>query len=327
MSRAHQSPFARGILRRMMRQRAAWEHGDAEVRTSPLLPDWTLNLHPAIRAEAEALVDAGALPLHDYAHALNSSQAFAMNLFLPLRIGRREALADFLGDALGRAVRVDGVELEFYGSGDILAEISGSTPSDGDMLTAADVAVHLTDADGNTGLLLVEVKLSENGFTPCGGVTSRGNRDHAPCHSAALFFQEPDRCYLRRPWRATRDRRYWRIFTRAHGDLRAAFPGAALDAPCPFVGDWQQPMRNHALCLGAVQEGLADFWALALVHHDGNPDVPAPWDAYAAASADGDHIHRWHASTLLDAIDAALPRADPRLGDWLRDRDFLEESP
>lgn len=291
------------------------------------MPDWTLNLHPAVREEAEALVAAGTLPLHDYAHALNSSQAFAVNLFLPLRIGHRGRFADFLSSELGRRVSVTGVDLEFYGSGDILAEIPRSTPSEGDMLTAADVAVHLTDSEGNAGLLLVEVKLSENGFTPCGGAASRGNRDPAPCWSASLFFEEPDRCYLRRPKHAARDRRYWRIFTSAHGDLRTAFPGVALDGPCPFLGDWQQPMRNHALCLGAVQAGLADFWALALVHHDANPDVASPWDAYATAAADRARIHRWPASSLLDAIDAALPAADPPLGPWLRERYLLQDGP
>jgi hypothetical protein len=263
------TPFAQDLLRRMLRRSG---------RTSPMLPRWQDGLHPEVVAEAERLVDAGPLPLHDYARALNSSQAFALNLFLPFRVGRTDGLAAFLSERLGRRVTVTGVALEYYGSGDLLAEINGANPGPEDRLTQADVAVHLRDADGRPDLLLVEVKLTEGGFTACGGARSRGNRDLGPCDDAATFFDAHARCYLRRPYRASRDRRYWELFARAHGSLREAFPGADEVGPCPFRGDWQQPMRNHALALAAVDAGLGGFWALALVHHDDNPDVVGPWD-------------------------------------------------
>jgi len=307
----------------MMRRRAQVEHGDASHRTTPLWPGWESNLHPALLGEARSLVDSGALPLHNYAHALNSSQAFAMNLFLPFRVGSSDGLNSFLIEALGRSVEVTGVELEYYGSGDLLAEMPGSTPGPDDKYTAADVALHLRDDQGDVGLLLVEVKLSEAGFTRCGGVKSRGNRDHAPCRSTRVFFESPDRCYLQRPYHATRDRRYWKIFEDAHGSLAASFPGAATDGPCPFEGDWQQPMRNHALCLSAVQAQRASFWHLALLHHDDNPDVVSEWDTYSASTADSRQIHRWPASSLIDALDVALPDEDPAPGQWTRDRYLL----
>jgi hypothetical protein len=320
---AERFEFSRVLLRGMMRARALREHGDAGHRTSPLLGSWVENLHPAVQEEALVLVASGALPLHDYAHALNSSQAFAMNLFLPVRVGERREFEGFLQAELGRAVRVTGVELEYFGSGDLLAEIPDAEPGPEDKLTRADVAVHLLDDSGRRGLLLVEVKLTEAGFTTCGGAESRGNRDRAPCRSAEVFLSSPERCYLQRPYRARRDRRYWELFTNAHGRLDQAFPGVDPGGPCPFRGDWQQPMRNHALGLAAVDAGLVDFWAHALVHHDGNPDVVQGWTGYVSAAADADKLFRWPASRLLPALDAALPGAS--FAAWLQERYLFEE--
>ncbi|MCB9662836.1 MAG: hypothetical protein H6732_01895 [Alphaproteobacteria bacterium] len=311
----------------MLRARATELHGDPDARVSPLLPQWQEGLHPAVRAEAETLVASGALPLHDHVHALHSSQAFALNLFLPARVGDRTALSAFVSDALGRAVSIVDVELEFIGSGDLLAEIPGAVPGPDDRVTQADVALHLQDEAGRRGLLLVEVKLSEGGFTACGGAGSRGNRDRAPCEDAAIFLADPARCYLRRPRHAARDRRYWTLFAAHHGSVAAAFPGAAPTGPCPFAGDWQQPMRNHALALAAVEAGLADFAAVALVHHDHNPDVPGPWDAYREAVAAPELLQRWPASRLLTALDATLPAAPFPVGAWLRERYHLPETP
>ena len=319
---SYRSHFSKALLREQMRRRALAEHGDRAAHTSPLWPDWRSNLHPALLAPAEARVADGSLPLHDYAPALNSSQAFAMNLFLPLAGGDSGAFSDFLRAVLGVDVVVESVDLEFFGSGDLLAEIPRAEPGPDDKLTAADVAIHLRDADDRRGVLLVEVKLSEGGFTSCGGVDSRGNRDRAPCLDAALFFREPDRCYLRRPYRAQRDRRYWRIFDAAHGSLRDAFPGRSAAGGCPFAGDWQQPMRNHALALAMKQAGLVDFWHLALVHHDDNPDVPEPWDEYRGAAEDGELLHRWPASALLSALGAASGAADYE--SWVRARYVLD---
>jgi len=305
-----------------MRRRALAEGGDRGARTSPLWPDWRSSLHPALLPTAEARVSSGALPLHDYAHALNSSQAFAMNLFLPLAGGDPGAFAGFLGAELGVMLELESVDLEFFGSGDLLAEIPRAEPGPNDKLTAADVAIHLRDTDDRRGVLLVEVKLTESGFTPCGGIQSRGNRDRQPCLDAGLFFREPDRCYLRRPYRAVRDRRYWQIFEMAHGSVGDAFPRRPSAGGCPFAGDWQQPMRNHALALAMEQAGLVDFWHLALVHHDANPFVPGPWDEYREAVADRQFLHRWPASTLLPALGAAAGVADYEA--WMRARYVLD---
>lgn len=89
-------------------------------------------------------------------------------------------------------------------------------------------------------------------------------------------------------------------------------------------------MRNHALAVAAVDAGHAAFWALALVHHDDNPDVAGPWDASTAATKDRDHTHRWRATQLLTALSATHPSSassEPALVPWLRTRYLLPEVP
>jgi hypothetical protein len=124
---------------------------------------------------------------------------------------------------------------------------------------------------------MLEVKLGEGGFTKCGGLKSPANKRQDVCASAETFFSDPTACYLQHPKYKTRDRRYWGIFTAAHGGVRAAFPGATADGPCPFAGEQQQPMRNLALAQALVQEGLVGRAWFGLCHHDQNPDVAREW--------------------------------------------------
>ena len=243
--------------------------------------------------------------LHDFVAALNSSMVFAFNLFLAFRIGDSGPLARLLGGLIGRRLVVERVVFEYAGPTHILREVAGSRPGRGEHVTASDVAVFVRDDGGRRGVILVEVKLSEGGFTPCGGATSAGNRRLDVCASAERFMDEPPACYLRRPRRATVERRYWPIFQQAHGSLKAAFPGCGDGGPCPFRGDNQQIMRNHALLLGLEQEGVVDFGTFVLVHHDANPDVVPAWDAYAATVADPSRLLRLRASEVASCSSIA----------------------
>jgi hypothetical protein len=62
--------------------------------------------------------------------------------------------------------------------------------------------------------------------------------------------------------------------------------------------------------------------ALGLVHHDHNPDVTAPWDAYMAMSADAATLFRLPASVIAAAAGEALA-ARPALDQWLAGRYLL----
>jgi hypothetical protein len=238
--------------------------------------------------------------LHDYAHALISSQVFAFNLFLPFRVWGTAILESVLSAAVGESVTVGRITFEYAGDLDVLAEVDpdrGAT----DCHTASDVGVEVRTADGRRGLVLIEVKCTEGGFSTCNGRTSTGNRTRNVCASAERFFADPHRCYLTRPWRARRARRYWEILASEYGSVGASMPGWDRSRPCPFAGDHQQVMRNHALALGMVQAGYVDVAWFGLVHHDDNPDVVLPFEEYRETCGTHPGLFRLPASRLVTA--------------------------
>jgi hypothetical protein len=277
---------------------------------SPMYEHWLEGVHPELRAAATEA--SRGIRLHDYARARNSSMVFAFNLFLPfprhpLRLG-----APF------EDVCWSGVRLEWTPPGRLLGEIRGDVPGPREKATAIDALLEGLRPSGARVAVLVEVKLSEAGFTTCGGAVSPRNLERFGCDDAHAMLAEPQRCYLTKPPHQRRPRRYWEIFEAQHGSLAGAFPGVS-SGPCPFRGHAQQLMRQHALAMAMEQEGLADEAWLLLLHHDHNPDVVPHFDAYQATAARPERLLRWPATRLLAA--GPLPWAA-----WMRQRYFLEEA-
>lgn len=292
--------FGSRLLRHAMRDRARRETGSPESSVSPMFDDWREGVHERIRRQTADLVAARGIRLHNHIRAVNSSMAFAFNLFMPFREYGAAALEGLLARTLPFTVRVVGIEFEFHGPTDILAECAGSYPAEEERYTASDVAVRVEDANGRAGLVLIEVKLSEGEFTPCNGARSPANTRKDVCASAAKLFADPRTCYLTRPRHARRDRRYWEIFERAFGSVGAVVPGYG-GGDCPFRFDRQQIMRNHALALGLVQSGTTEFTAFVLVHHPDNHHVVEPWEEYRSVIADASRFFRIPANALVDS--------------------------
>ena len=316
------TPFASRLLRHAMRDRARRETGSPDSSTSPMFDDWQQGVHDWVRRQTVDLAGNGDIRLHDYVAAVNSSMVFGFNLFMPFREHDASSLEALLAGALGMPVRVVNIEFEFQGPTDVLAECAGARPTDDEKFTASDVAIHVEDRAGRTGVVLIEVKLSEGGFTPCGGAQSRANRRRDVCASAAKFFDDPGACYLKRTRHAQRDRRYWTIFEAASGSVQAAVPGFTGER-CPFEGDHQQIMRNHALALGLVQAGEAAFAAFGLVHHPDNHHVVEPWEQYRSLVADPSLLFRIPADKLIEAAARqGTPWSD--WSDYMRERYMIE---
>ena len=123
--------------------------------------------------------------------SLRHDHSFGFNLFMPFREHGASAFEEPLARALGSPMRVVGIEFEFQGPTDVLAECAGPQPADDEKFTASDVAVHVEDDNGRVGLLHVEVKLGEGGFTPCNGAQSAANKRKDVCASAPTFFEIP----------------------------------------------------------------------------------------------------------------------------------------
>jgi hypothetical protein len=220
----------------------------------PYWVHWTDGISQPYMAAAREMVKADSVSLHKYDRHRLSSQIFAFNLFLPFRGGNRQHLSGTIGEFIEEDILIDRVAFEWVPPGHLLCEIDGEWPAPEEPATAVDIVLWCRRPNGRRGAVLLEVKLTEDKFTHYNGRKRRGNRRQDVCQSGQLFFDNPDDCYLTRPYRKSRDRRYWEIFTGSYGGVRQAFPHADLSGGCPFADDMQQPMRNLAVARALEQE-------------------------------------------------------------------------
>ncbi len=298
---------------------------DAAGRRPPRWNTWTDGVHPELREAAERAAAADSVSLHDHAAHLRSSQTFAFNLFLPFR-ARPAALSRCVGGLLGVDLSVERIQFEWVPPGPLLGELDGERPVADEPATAVDVALWSTLADGGRAAVLVEVKLAEAGFTECRGRGHPDNDRKDVCKTPGKFFAEPEACFVRRSPGRHRERRYWEIFAARHGGLRAAFPGADPEGPCPFARRAYQPMRNLAAAEALVQDPFSavDRAWFALCCHEGNPEVVGQWEAWRALLPDPAMAPLLSASELVRAGEA---EGHGEWAAWMRGRYLLAETP
>ena len=280
-----------------MRANGGHAHFDGAMPVGAYFDSWLDGVYPDFRPCVDAAVADDDVKLHDHANAVISSMVFGFNLFLPFRCIDMRPLGRLLSAILGFDLVIGRLTLEYYGSLSVLGELPGEAPEHDAHFTASDIGIEVTREDGRKGLILIEVKLTEPGFTHCGGRDSSYNTRRDVCDSAVLFFDDPNNCYLTQPKGSTH-RRYWEIFSAASEGVRQAFPNN-VDESCPFAGDRQQIMRNHALALGSVQNGHFDFCHFGLVHHDDNPSVVPIWEDYCSIMQDASMLFRIPASRVI----------------------------
>ena len=132
-----------------------------------------------------------------------------------------------------------------------------------------------------------------------------------PAGSKAYRGQiHPIDCYLTRPYRKSRDRRYWRIFAASYGKMSQAFPHADLSGACPFAYDMQQPMRNLAIARSLEQEDVVQKAWYGLCPHHQNTDVSGHWSMWQDLLGETTPAPMIPASTVLRAGEEA------GLADW-----------
>lgn len=298
------SAFAKE-LRQHMEGWSGYKHPDP-----PYWLHWTDGVYQPYRISAREMVKADSVSLHKYARHLLSSQVFAFNLFLPFREGNRQHLDDAIGEFIEEDIRIDRVAFEWVPPGHLLCEIDGEWPTSEEPATAVDIVLWCRLNNGRRGVVLLEVKLTEDRFTHCNGRTSKGNRRQDVCQSARLFFDNPGNCYLTRPYRKSRDRKYWEIFAYNYGGMRQAFPHADLSGECPFAYDMQQPMRNLAIARALEQEDVVQSAWYGLCAHDQNPDVSRHWTKWRHLLGNATPAPMIAASTVVKAGEEA------GLADW-----------
>ena len=110
MSAYQPTPFAKTLLRECMRWRSQEQGGAAGSLGAPMWSDWLDGIHRDYRELAAELTETQAIRLHSHVAALNSSMAFAFNLFLPFH--RDLDLGGWLAPSLGALV-LDEVHFEW----------------------------------------------------------------------------------------------------------------------------------------------------------------------------------------------------------------------
>jgi hypothetical protein len=256
--------------------------------------------------------------LHTHFHHMASSQAACVNLFLPiLRHSRvNEALSLLRPDFASLATdQLDqGYCIEFWGGN------FGSDKSDRGPLgdksamggTDSDLAIAYRNHAGELCLWLIEHKLTEAEFTPCGGFTSRGRKAHPACkctRSFAEILADKDICYHHH----VLDRHYWTL-TSQSGDL---FAGHTSHAQCPFQGGINQLWRNQLLAHAIEQDEEQVFRhaSFSVVKHADNVHLDKTLKEFAELVS---HHPKFSVLTSDDVLQAAEALRDNALAEWAK---------
>lgn len=165
---------------------------------------------------------------------LLSSQAMCFNLFAPMAPGSG-ALADastVLGACWPGIDRVESIQMEYTPTSDPFSDQSERGGVD------ADVRIDFRHRDGRRGILLIETKFVEPGFSSC---AYRSDRSRRTCPATTIIEQDGANCCYssRKPMPF----RYWEKSIAAGViDMKRI-----ASASCPFGGGLWQPWLNYTL--------------------------------------------------------------------------------
>ncbi len=275
-----------------------------------------LLIHPSVRDDLRRHAEKNGFRLHKHFHHMASSQAACVNLFLPIlhHIRANEILAQLRPDFASLATdHLDnGYCLEFWG-GNFDNDRSATGPL-GDKSafsgTDSDLAIAYRNRAGELCLWLIEHKLAEAEFTPCGGYTSRGRKEHPACdcnRSFAEIHADKDICYHHH----VRNRQYWTLTEQSSG----LFGGPSRNGGCPFQGGMNQLWRNLLLAFALEQDDREPYRhaSFSVVKHHRNRYLDTTLNDFAALVG-GDP--RFSLLTSQDILQAADSLEDCDLTSW-----------
>ena len=254
--------------------------------------------------------------LHTHFNHIASSQAANVNLFLPV-------LHHPLGSKLLASLKPDfaslatdhldqGYCLEFWG-GNFGSDESARGPlGDKSALggTDSDIAIAYRNHYGELCLWLIEHKLTESEFTPCGGFKSRDRKNHPSCdctRNVSEILNNKNTCFHH----AVRQRNYWNI-TDKHAEL---FVNHGRHSQCPFQGGMNQLWRNQLLAVAMEQDEQQPYQhaAFSVVKHPANPHLDASLNAFKDLVG---HNPKFSVFTSEDVLRAAEELQDDALNKW-----------
>ncbi len=245
---------------------------------------------------------------HRFFGHMASSQAACANLFLPI-LKDPDSAATILSSAKPDLHRIAtecldyGFRIEFWD--DPYGMLNDHNQAAG---TDSDIAIAYYTGDGELCLWLIEHKLTEKEFTPCGGFRSKGRKCAHKCESVEEIVANPDLCYCH----SIRGHRHWDITLR-HPD---EFPVDRLlsSVDCPFKGGMNQLWRNYLLALAVEgsEKWLYKRVYFSVVYHPNNPALGPSMSSFEELLGNRSRFSRIPSSILTNAakvIDDSYTRA------------------
>jgi hypothetical protein len=256
--------------------------------------------------------------LHTHFNHMASSQAANVNLFLPVLyhpLGSKVLALLKPGFASLATEHLDhGYCLEFWG-GNFGADKSDRGPL-GDKSarggTDSDIAIAYRDHAGALCLWLIEHKLAEDEFTPCGGYKSKGRKEHRSCDCTRSFseiLENKNTCYHH----DVLHRNYWSITEK----ICDFFVNHARHAECPFQEGMNQLWRNQLLAQAVEQDERQpyDHASFSVVKHPANPHLDGSLNAFRDLVGNNP---KFAVFTSEDVLRASEALQDDALNQWAR---------
>ena len=265
-------------------------------------------LYPPIVVAARRHLAQYPFHVHPNFHHMASSQAATLNLFLPILLHPQ-------ADAVLRQLKPDFAHLATeqldHGYRIEFKDKPHADPLDKTVIAAADadIAIAYYNDEDELCLWLVEHKLTEAQFTPCGGCKKAEGIAGLHCHASfAEIMKMPDLCYYHR----VMGYKHWFV-TAKHVGL---FPGHAQFPGCPFHGGMNQLWRNQLLALSTADnpENRYRHAALAVVRHPRNHALDETLANYGKLTG---HNPAFRVLTSADVVEAAASVGDAALQAWV----------
>jgi hypothetical protein len=240
---------------------------------------------------------------HLFIGHMASSQAACVNLFIPLLQYPSEA-ANVLGEiksdlkSIATGYFDNGYRIEFWDEPDNMLNDHNKVSG-----TDSDIAIAYYDYEGNLNLWLIEHKLTEEGFTQCGGYKSKGKTSYHSCESIEQILDNNDLCY----YNSARHYNYWKIT--ADNPNSVSVNNLLKYKKCPFRGGMNQLWRNQLLA-SAIEKSSSPNWPFkkvffSVVYHPENVYLEKTLREYESLIDKNDRFSYFTSDKIINGVKEA----------------------
>ena len=251
--------------------------------------------------------------LHKYFNHMASSQAAAINLFLPLLLlsSSPEKLMQKIKPDFKKLAKNElykGFRIEFWDRNSnknkgILGDHNATTGTD------ADIAIAYYNQDNELCLWLIEHKLTEMEFTTCGGYKSSKNLSKGSCkNDFNTILRNKKLCH----YHSVNKYKYWELTDK----YKFFFKNISTKKDCPFRNGLNQLWRNQLMAL-AIENDKSNQYkhvCFSVVHHPDNNYLNSSMKEYNKLI---NQNNKFFIFTSKDVIDSAILANNVNITKWI----------